>query len=499
MKNSGDSPHSSFAEILGVTALLALIVALAIWYFYAHGYLLYYGDAQAHLNISRSYIDSRTPGYDQLGTVWLPILHVICLPFVSHNFLWQTGLAGTIPVAACFIVAGLCLYLSAKDVYQSSPAGLMVLLCFALNPNVLYLASITMTEIVFIAGLAFCLLAILRYRRTQSNIWLVLGVLSSWWMSLTRYDGWFLIPFIAAFFAWLTPTAKLKTFFSVSIAASCAPIYWFAHNWWEQANPLDFYNGPYSAAAIQANRPYPGFHDWLPALHYYSEAGRLCCGNALLIVAALGLLIAIFQRRWLAVIFLSLTPLFYIWSIHSSQTPIHVPTLWPFSYYNTRYGIAVVVLAAFACGALATVLPRRLALLVPLIAILPWCWKPSPDKLICWKESQVNSDDRRAWTAQAARFFQANYHTGDGILIEFGDLTAILGKAGIPLKESLHEGNTVQWFANTMPNGVVRQMKWAIAQQGDKLSTRLDEAKAFHLVEAITVKDAPNLLIYERN
>jgi len=31
-----------------------------------HGYILYWGDAQAHLNAGRSLIDSRTPGYDQL-------------------------------------------------------------------------------------------------------------------------------------------------------------------------------------------------------------------------------------------------------------------------------------------------------------------------------------------------------------------------------------------------------------------------------------------------
>ncbi len=75
------------------------------WLF-SHGYLLYYGDAQAHLNISRSIIDSRTPGYRQLGNVWLPILHVICLPFVGNNWLWTTGLAGTIPVALCFVISG---------------------------------------------------------------------------------------------------------------------------------------------------------------------------------------------------------------------------------------------------------------------------------------------------------------------------------------------------------------------------------------------------------
>ena len=84
--------------------------AFGFW-LYLQGYILYYGDAQAHLNISRSIIDSRTPGYEQIGTVWLPALHLICLPFVRNDWLWSTGLAGTIPVAICFVIAGTCFYL----------------------------------------------------------------------------------------------------------------------------------------------------------------------------------------------------------------------------------------------------------------------------------------------------------------------------------------------------------------------------------------------------
>jgi len=44
---------------------------LSVWgaawtrFFYQRGYLAYYGDAEAHLNIARRILDSRTPGYDQ--------------------------------------------------------------------------------------------------------------------------------------------------------------------------------------------------------------------------------------------------------------------------------------------------------------------------------------------------------------------------------------------------------------------------------------------------
>ena len=69
--------------------------------FYSNGWLLYYGDAEAHLNIARRMVDSRTPGYDQVGTVWLPLPHWLMLPFVRVDWMWLTGVAGAIPSQQC--------------------------------------------------------------------------------------------------------------------------------------------------------------------------------------------------------------------------------------------------------------------------------------------------------------------------------------------------------------------------------------------------------------
>src|SRR3954452_12781246 len=152
LTNSGASPHSDHAlaaELACVISSLALLITVCAWWLYRQNYLLYYGDAQAHLNISRSIIDSRTPGYDQLGSVWLPLLHLICLPFVRNNWLWSTGLAGTVPVGLCFVAAGTSFYLAAGEVFGSRHAAAASLACLALNPNVLYLSAIPMTETLF--------------------------------------------------------------------------------------------------------------------------------------------------------------------------------------------------------------------------------------------------------------------------------------------------------------------------------------------------------------
>jgi hypothetical protein len=497
---------SSAAEFLLVACPLCVLVGLAALWCYRNGYILYYGDAQSHLNLSRSVIDSRTPGYDQLGTVWLPVLHLICLPFVGNTSLWSSGLAGTIPVASCFIAAGLFFYYAAREVYGGRIAAAVVLAGLALNPNVMYLATIPMTEIVFAAGLGAMLFSILRFRSTQCVGYLSLGIFASWFMSLTRYEGWFLIPFSALAFALFAKQHALRTFIVFGAAASLAPVYWFAHNWWETSNPLDFYNGPYSAMAIQGGKRYRGYHDWLVAAQYYAKAGELCAGWGLVILGCAGFVCAALKKTLAPVGFLLLIPAFYIWSIHSSGLPIHVPQLWPHSYYNTRYGIAMVFVAAFAMGAIPSLLPqraKRYAWLLPVLAIAPWLAHSSHENWICWKESQVNSDSRREWTRDAAHFLAAQYARRSGILTMSGsgDMAGIFCRAGIPLSEVLHEGNGPEWLAATSRPDLYRPTLWALAQRGDLVAKALHRPgpPAYALTGEIQTKDDPVLEIFRRD
>ena len=48
------------------------------------------------------------------------------------------------------------------------------------------------------------------------------------------------------------------------------------------------------------------------------------------------------------------------------------------------------------------------------------------------------------------QFLKANYRHGDGILFSFGDLTGVLREAGIPLRESLYDGNNPQFLARPL-------------------------------------------------
>src|SRR5258708_28056999 len=195
LKSSASLPRSNPPEMAGampmLTLLLAAISAFALVWCSSRGYTLYYGDAEAHLNIARRILDSRSPGPEQLGTVWLPLPHLLMIPFVTRDSWWHSGVAGAIPSAGSFVIAGTFLFAAARRLYLSTAAGLTAALLFALNPNMLYLQSIPMTEALFAASLAALLCATIWFRAKQS-MWVVLAAaVASNAASLTRYEGWF--------------------------------------------------------------------------------------------------------------------------------------------------------------------------------------------------------------------------------------------------------------------------------------------------------------------
>lgn len=484
-----------------------VLSAAAIWFVYQRGYTLYYGDAQAHLNIARRVIDSRTPGFDQIGTVWLPLPHLLMIPFVKDSYLWRTGLAGAIPSGACFVLAATFLFATARSVFSSRAAGAAAAALLALNPNLLYLQSTPMTESVFLASLMAVLYFSVRFSRTQSMFSVAGAGLAALAGTLTRYEGWFLIPFLSLYFLAVAKRKRLIIAGLFSLIAVCGPLAWLAHNAWYSGDFLEFYRGPNSAKAIQGSLTYPGDHNWAMAWLQFRTAVQLCLGSALLCVGLIGVLGALWKKSVWPIVLLCLPPAFYVWSIHSSGIPIFVPTLSPFSYYNTRYGLAALPLAAFCAAAIVAWVPVRMsgiaALIVVGIAMAPWLIEPGLDRCITWKESEVNSVARRAWTNQAAEFLRSNYRAGSGVFTTFGDVTGVFQFAGIPLRDTLTWDNWPYWPAAVARPDLFLREEWAVVFGGDPVQSAINRAflrgPRYTLQKTVVVKGAPVLEIYRRN
>jgi hypothetical protein len=477
-----------------------------VWFFYSRGELYDSGDAEAHLNIARRVFDSRTPGYDQIGRIWLPLPHLLILPLARVDSLWQNGLAGSLPSAACFVAAGAFLFSAAEQVFDSVPAAAASTVLFAVNPNLLYLQSTAMTEPIFAACLMALLYFTVRFRKTQGWVCAAAAGAAASLGALSRYEGWFVIPFAAGYFLWSAKKNRLGVAGLFCAIAVLGPALWLAHNWWLTGDPLDFYRGPNSPAAIQAGAGYPGHGNWRMAWLYYRTAAALCAGPALYWIGAAGVVAALWKRAVWPLVLLVLPGLFYLWSIHSAATPIFVPTLWPNSFYNTRYGLAVLPLLALAAGALVALAPVRLrawvAVLVAAAAMAPWIVQPSRERWVVWQEARVNSEGRRAWTAEAANFLRAHYVRGAGIITCFGDLTGVFRTMGLPLRETFTADNGLQWQATVMRPDLFLWQEWAVVMGGDPVQTAINRAGRhgirYRLEKTIVAGKDPVIEIYRR-
>lgn len=86
-------------------AALATIAALAAWWFSNHHDLAQlYADARSHLSIARRITDGAHSGFTQIGTVWLPLPHLVTAPFAAINSWWHSGFAAVPVNVACLVI-----------------------------------------------------------------------------------------------------------------------------------------------------------------------------------------------------------------------------------------------------------------------------------------------------------------------------------------------------------------------------------------------------------
>src|SRR5947208_5215519 len=144
------------AQLAWVTTCISILSLLV---YFQRGEILLYGDAVAHINIARRVFDSQTPGLLQLGTVWLPLPHLLMVPLIVNKWMWQTGLGGSIPSMIAFVFGVVGIFRLTRDLSEDGGANPSVArlsasaaaLVLGLNPNLLYLQATAMTEALYLA------------------------------------------------------------------------------------------------------------------------------------------------------------------------------------------------------------------------------------------------------------------------------------------------------------------------------------------------------------
>ena len=74
-------------------------------FYLSEGLVLAHYDAKAHLVVARRVIDSLTPGWRQIGAVWLPLPHLIQILPTQIDVFYRTGAFASLLSIACFGVA----------------------------------------------------------------------------------------------------------------------------------------------------------------------------------------------------------------------------------------------------------------------------------------------------------------------------------------------------------------------------------------------------------
>jgi hypothetical protein len=297
------------------------------------------------------------------------------------------------------------------------------------------------------------------------------------------------------------------------VIAGAAPVLWLGHNRWYFGDPLYFYRGPYSALAIQGTSNYPGRGDWHVAAQYFLAAGKLVAGWPGLLLGGAGVVVALFalfRRAFWPLIFLALPSIFYVWSIHSSGTPIFVPTLWPHTFYNTRYALVLLPLMALGCAALVAMAPSKFvnltAIAVAVIALSPFLVHPffinSAEHPIVWQEADLNSRVRRQWISESVVYLREAAGPHETFFTSFGELTAIYRTLDIPLRDTLTGDNDVEWAGAVARPDLFLHSDWAVVTGGDTVQGVIDKARLhgprYELTRRVAVKGAPAIEIYRR-
>jgi 4-amino-4-deoxy-L-arabinose transferase-like glycosyltransferase len=354
--------------VFAVVLMLGLSVAFYLYSLDKYS-LVYFGDSASHMLGARKLVDwSENPGFAQLGTVWLPLPHLLLLPFTLIDSLFTTGFAGVAVSLLCLAITAALLYkmIRIHRVGSVPYVAFVGALLYALNPNVLYLGMTAMTEAPFMLFFVASAYFFQKWHRNPEHLGsLMLSSIFVTLATLCRYEGWILPLFLAPFAATLVVRSKFdaqrKAFgMLVALASFSGIAFWVGYNAYQYGDPLEFANAEYYSAYSQAlNRDIRETLFLHPAnvMSVYGITANTMYGPMLLSGALLGYVLH--RRREgskngrMLYVFLALPPLFTIVTL---LIGIGEMNLW----FNSRFLVLLLPLLVVLAAVLLHNLPEKI-------------------------------------------------------------------------------------------------------------------------------------------
>jgi hypothetical protein len=421
----------------------ALILGAAAALFYAHaGLTLSHYDARAHLVVARRIFDSLTPGWQQVGAVWLPLPHLLNMVPVQVDILYRTGASAVaISVLSTGIAAWALASLILRTTGSRSGATAAVAL-LVLNPDVLYLQSTPMTEpLLFATTTAALALTAFWIERHRSEWPHAAGAMLAA-ACLTRYEAW---PVTACAVA-LTAVVLVRRGVPVGAAAvRCLQL----AAWPGLAIVLFLINSRWTVGAwfvsagffipenIEAlGHPLAAWQQVREGLYRVSGTGLVWsayAGSALIVLASI-------RSRARA-------PLLLLFAL-AGAAALPVSAYLQGHPFRIRYDVPLVAACAALAGAAISTLPSRIrpiaaAALIGVSVVQAHPLDPAAPMVVEAQREAANKEGRRAISN-----YLVAHRDGRTIMMSMGSLGHYmqdLSAYGFSIHDFLHEGNGDLW------------------------------------------------------
>lgn len=479
-----------------VTLTLISVICYLIFYFDHLG--LAYNDARSHLDIGRRVVEGLKPGLAQLGSVWLPLPHILMIPTIWNDFMWHTGLSGALQSMISFILTGLIVYLFLQKLGVGLLGRLIGVLVFALNLNILYLQSTAMTELLLLATMTAGVYYLLLWEKSDNILNLIKAAFWIMLSTLNRYDGWFL--FATASLAVCIISIRKNgyrfaegIFFLFITLGGIGIIFWFLWNQLIFKDALYFALGPYSAHSqqeqlTQAHVLASKSHLWLSTkIYFYALAFNT--GLFTLILGMIGAVLILLDRKISLnvkiVSSLLLTPfVFNVLALYLGFSVLFVQGISGNSLFNVRYGIMMMPSIAIFIGYLIQKSMKYKIIILSMLLFVGFFTFGNADAVTI-DDARVGSSQKNV--TEVSGWLNRNAKDKPGfILISAASHDAIIFSSGLPMSKFIHEGTGAYWIsATTAPD---RWARWIIMRTNDlndqtfKLVSKTSAIKDYNLV-----------------
>ncbi|HEV7952062.1 MAG TPA: glycosyltransferase family 39 protein [Candidatus Saccharimonadales bacterium] len=500
-----------------MTAVTAVVSVLAFVYFSSKGVTLEYKDAISHLDIARRVIDGTTPGLAQLGGVWLPLPHLLTIPLIWIDALYYSGLAGSIISMLAYVATTVLLYKVTQSLTSNTLASIVAAAVFAFNPNVLYMQSTPMTELLLFACMAGMVYGVQQWAITAEHKYLLGAAVAGLMGTATRYEAWVLLVtmiVIVAVIGWRkkydrTHIEGLTLAFLLIGAVGIAG--WLLWNVLIFGDMLYFLIGDYAKPSLWVGTGEAAVGNWLVAslTYYYAVLENLWPAIAILMVVGV-VTMAVKERlapKILPILSLTVMVPFFISALEQGQRPLHVLQITN-DLYNVRFGLLMILPAAVAIGYLIALVPQSkptvfaasgLAFMV--ITSFTIASITADDKIVTLREpvamkQNVNTDVLR----ETSQFLASNYKEGAILMESFGNDT-IMFDAQIPLRNNVYEGSYRLWEP-ALQDPAGHDIQWIVMRHGglfepDRVYTDLSNQPALNSYDKVFENEG--YVIYERS